>query len=75
MRFLPLVLLLACCMQGCGQRGPLYLPTAEQLEEEEARQRALAEREQRERAAAQLERERRVPPAAPVPPPIQPAAQ
>ncbi len=74
--YLPLVLL-ACLLQGCGQKGSLYIPTAEQLQEEEERQRALAARAQRERAAEALERERRAPPAAPPetapPSPIEPA--
>lgn len=73
--FFPLFLL-ACLMQGCGQKGSLYLPTAEQLQEEEDRTRALAAREQREAEA--LERERRVAPALPeqgAAPPTQPAAQ
>lgn len=76
--FLPLVLL-ACLLQGCGQKGSLYIPTAEQLQEEEARRRALAAREQREREAEALERERRVAPAEPAqtapPPPVQPAVR
>lgn len=74
--YLPLVLL-ACLLQGCGQKGSLYIPTAEQLQEEEERQRALDARERREREAEALERERRVPPAAPPetapPSPIEPA--
>jgi len=76
--FLPL-LLVACLLQGCGQKGSLYIPTAEQLQEEEARQRALAAREQREREAEALERDRRVAPALPPetapPPPIEPVAR
>jgi len=78
MRAICLLLLLVCLMQGCGQKGGLYLPTAEQLQEEEARTRALAERAQRERDAEALERDRQVPPAVPAqgaPLPTQPAAQ
>jgi len=76
MRAFCLLFLLACLMQGCGQKGSLYLPTAEQLQEEEERRRALAAREQREREAEALEGERRMAPAVPeqnAPPPTEPA--
>jgi predicted small lipoprotein YifL len=76
MRAFCLLFLLACLLQGCGQKGGLYLPTAEQLQEEEERIRALAARERREAEA--LERERRVAPALPeqsAPAPTQPTAQ
>ncbi len=80
MRALLPLALLACLLQGCGQKGGLYIPTAEQLREEEERQRALALRAQREREEEQaLESSRSVPPAVPAetapPAPIQPAAQ
>jgi len=76
--FLPLVLL-ACLLQGCGQKGSLYIPTAGQLQEEEERRRELAARDQADRERDALERARRVPPAVPAetapPPPIEPAAR
>ena len=45
MRSLSLVLALALLLQGCGLRGPLYLPTAEQEREQAERKRRLEERE------------------------------
>jgi len=79
MRALLPLALLACLLQGCGQKGGLYIPTAEQLREEQERQRALALRAQREREEQALEHSRSVPPAVPAetapPAPIQPAAQ
>ena len=48
-----LVLLLAqVCSAGCGLKGPLYIPTAEQEREIAARKRALEERERREQQSA-----------------------
>jgi len=42
--------LLACVAPaGCGLKGPLYLPTAEELRETAERERALEERERIER--------------------------
>ncbi len=75
-------ILLACLLQGCGQKGGLYIPTAEQLQAEEERQRrieARMARERSEREASVQDQERQVPSAAPAetapPPPIQPAPQ
>ncbi|HZP87400.1 MAG TPA: lipoprotein [Burkholderiales bacterium] len=48
MRPLAFLLLLAATMQGCGQKGPLYIPTPEQLQAEQERQRRLEERARRE---------------------------
>ena len=45
MRSLFLVVALALLLQGCGLRGPLYLPTAEQEREQAERKRRLEERE------------------------------
>jgi predicted small lipoprotein YifL len=45
MRSLFLLVTLALLMQGCGLRGPLYLPTAEQEREQADRKRRLEERE------------------------------
>ena len=45
MRSLSLVVAFALLLQGCGLRGPLYLPTAEQEREQADRKRRLEERE------------------------------
>jgi predicted small lipoprotein YifL len=37
------------CASGCGLKGPLYIPTAEEERELAERKRALEERERRER--------------------------
>ena len=58
-----LALLLCSCLQGCGLKGPLYLPTVEEEREMAERERALREREQREREQA-----RQPASAAPTPP-------
>jgi predicted small lipoprotein YifL len=42
------VMLALACSAGCGLKGPLYLPTAEQQRETAEREAALAERERRE---------------------------
>ena len=55
------------CAAGCGLKGPLYIPTAEEEREMAERERALEERARRERAgepAAQTPA-----PATPGPPP------
>ena len=45
MRLLLVVLIAAALLQGCGLRGPLYLPTPQQEREMAERQRRLEERE------------------------------
>jgi predicted small lipoprotein YifL len=50
MRSLLLVLAFAALVQGCGLRGPLYLPTAEEEREQVERQRRLEERQRIERS-------------------------
>jgi predicted small lipoprotein YifL len=50
LRGIALLLLLAqACAAGCGLKGPLYIPTAEEERELAERKRALEERERRER--------------------------
>jgi predicted small lipoprotein YifL len=63
MRTTLLALLLGLCLPGCGLKGPLYLPTAEERRELAEREQALKEREARERT------ERAQPPPRPAPPP------
>jgi predicted small lipoprotein YifL len=43
------VLLAQACASGCGLKGPLFIPTAEEERELAERKRALEERERRER--------------------------
>ena len=45
MRSLFLVVALVLLLQGCGLRGPLYIPTAEQEREQAERKRRLEARE------------------------------
>ena len=45
MRSLLLVLAFAALLQGCGLRGPLYLPTPDEEREQAERKRRLEERE------------------------------
>jgi predicted small lipoprotein YifL len=40
-------------LAGCGLKGPLYIPTEEQLRETAEREQRLKEREERRRAAQQ----------------------
>jgi len=53
------------CTAGCGLKGPLYVPTAEEEREQAERKRALEERERRERSGQ---------PASTAPAPSTPAA-
>ena len=62
-------LLALACTGGCGLKGPLYLPTAEQQRETAKREAALAERERTERNA------KTAPAIKPAPAPTQPPAQ
>jgi predicted small lipoprotein YifL len=50
MRSLLLVLAFAALVQGCGLRGPLYLPTPEEEREQAARKARLEERQRIERS-------------------------
>jgi predicted small lipoprotein YifL len=67
-----LLLIAQACGAGCGLKGPLYLPTAEEEREMAERERALEERERRERKGQPA-------PAAPAPatpaPPPPPSTQ
>ena len=51
-------------LAGCGLKGPLYIPTAEQREELAERERLLREREERERAAKEAEAQQQSQPTA-----------
>ena len=44
-----LLLIAQACASGCGLKGPLFIPTAEEERELAERKRALEERERRER--------------------------
>lgn len=70
MRRALLALLLGLALQGCGLKGPLYLPTAEERRETAEREQALKEREARERTERA-----QPPPAAPSPAEPVPAEQ
>ena len=53
MRWLPVLMLAALLLQGCGLKGPLYLPTPQQEREVDEREKRLEEREQREKQQQQ----------------------
>lgn len=53
MRLLASSLLLVLMLQGCGLKGPLYIPTAAELQEIADRQKRLEERTAREKLEQQ----------------------
>jgi predicted small lipoprotein YifL len=74
MRAALLALLLGCLLPGCGLKGPLYIPTAQQERETAELEQKLKEREQREQEAARQPPPPLKPPAA-KPPTLQPAPE
>ena len=64
MRPVLLALVFGFVLCGCGAKGPLYIPTPEQLAEDAERKQKLKEREEREQEEA-----RRAPPQGPQAPP------
>jgi predicted small lipoprotein YifL len=53
MRLLVVLLLASALLQGCGLKGPLYIPTAAELREMADRKKRLEEREAREKQQPQ----------------------
>ncbi|HYL17488.1 MAG TPA: lipoprotein [Burkholderiales bacterium] len=49
MRLLVVLLLASALLQGCGLKGPLYIPTAAEQREMADRKKRLEEREAREK--------------------------
>jgi predicted small lipoprotein YifL len=53
MRLLVVLLLASALLQGCGLKGPLYIPTAAEEREMADRKKRLQEREAREKQQPQ----------------------
>ena len=53
MRLLLVLLLASALLQGCGLKGPLYIPTAAEQREMADRKKRLQEREAREKQQQQ----------------------
>ena len=53
MRLLVVLLLASALLQGCGLKGPLYIPTAAEQREMADRKKRLEEREAREKQQPQ----------------------
>lgn len=49
MRLLLVLLLASVLLPGCGLKGPLYIPTADETREMEERKKLLEQRRQREK--------------------------